>query len=223
LCAINSNICKIPFKGAEEITSLDQIPQWKEMEQQRELASKECAYATRATAMAQILTGSNLKYTTTPPEYVNALIKQGRIPDKHFYVTEAPMRDNLCKVTRVVELNSDGERIKETCFCRDNKYSGSWVEQTFYNPKYDHSYKSVTYNQDGGIAIHNYNVIADKIADAYVYRPDGSLEYHENYESNEGVHISKGKKVTNYDLKDAEGNNVKRGYDDYGKLLYELK
>lgn len=213
----------IPFKGNEDVNPLANNTKWNEMEQQRELASKECAYATKATAMAQVLTGSNLKFTTTPKEYTDGLIKQGKIPNKHFYVEEDTVYEEPCKVTRVMELNSDGERIKETCFCRDNKYSGSWTEQTFYNPKYGHSYKSITYKKDGGMYIHNYNAVTDRLMDLNVYRPDGSLEYYENYETNEGVHLSKGRKETHYDLKDADGNNVKRGYDDYGNLLYELK
>lgn len=213
----------ISFKANEDVNPLANNTKWNEMEQQRELASKECAYATRATAMAQVLTGSNLKYTTTPKEYTDGLIKQGKIPNKHFYVEEDTVYEEPCKVTRVVELNTDGERMKETVFCRDNKYSGSWVEQYFYNPKYGHEYKSVTYKKDGGVQINNSNAVTGRIIDANVYRPDGSLEYYENYETNEGVHLSKGRKETHYDLEDADGNNVKRGFDDYGNLLYELK
>lgn len=213
----------IPFKGNEEANPLEHNTKWNEMQQQRELASKECAYATRATAMAQILTGNNLKYTTTPKEYVDGLIKQGKIPNKHFYIQDENMYEEPCKFASVVELNSDGERIKETCFCRDNKYSGSWVSQRFFNPKYDQEYKCVTYQKDGGISIQNYNTIGECLMDSYVYRADGSLEYYENYVTDEGVHLSKGRKETYYDLKDAEGNRVKRGYDDYGNLLYELK
>lgn len=213
----------IPLRGNEDANPLEHNVKWNEMQQQRELASKECAYATRATAMAQILTGSNLKYTTTPKEYVDGLIKQGKIPNKHFYVQDDTVAEAPCKVTRVVELNSDGERMKETVFCRDNKYSGSWTEQYFYNPKYDHEYKSVTYEKDGGISLQNYDVLGGIIIDTHVYRADGSLEYYENYQTDKGVHLSKGRKETHYDLKDADGNNVKRGYDDYGNLLYELK
>jgi len=218
------NSYKVPFKGENADATTSPIDKKEEFKQQRELASKECAYATKATAMAQILTGNSLKYSTTPEEYSNDLIKQGKLPNKNFYVTPSEDEKGNGTYTKITELNSEGEKVKETVFVRDNKYSGSWNEQYFYNPKYcERPYKGIAYKKDGSVVMNNSNVATNKPTDSYSYRPDGSLEYYHDYKNDKGTHISKDGKITSYDLTDKDGNHVKREYDDSGNLIFEDK
>lgn len=126
----------------------------------KEFASKEFAHATRATAMAQILIGSDLKPNMTQRDYVNRLIKQGKIPNKHFFI------DGYW----VVELNAEGERIKEVRFFDDGNIGCS-----FYNPKTQKRYKTLE-TLDGKLHIsYNDAVTGEPLLDES-YLQDGSLE-----------------------------------------------
>lgn len=218
----NPNIYKASFKGENQsvVSSPDKR---KEFKQQRELASKECAYATKATALAQVLTGNNLKYSTTPEDYIKDLIKQGKIQDKDFKIQKEDLGDSNCKFTSIKEFNKSGEIIKETDFCRDNKYSDSWNAQYFINAKYNCPYKGIFYHQDGSVEMSNYDVVQQAIVDSYAYRSDGSLEYYHDFKDNKGKHISKEGKVTKFDLEDEKGNLIKREFDDNGSLIFEDK
>lgn len=209
---------KIPFKG-ENNNLATPISRVEKIELQRELASKKCAYATKATAMAQILTGSNLKYSTTPQEYINSLIKQGKIPNKDFNSIVEPLGENNEEFAIITELNSAGKKIKETVFCRNNRYSGSWNEQHFLSPQNEHPYKTFSYMKDGSVNMSNYNVVKECVTDSYKYRPDGSLEYYSDFKDNNGMHISKNGKVTEFALEDKDGNIIRRKFDDDGNLL----
>lgn len=221
---INSNlhIYKTSFKG-EGSNVVSNPDKREELKQQRELASKECAYATRATALAQVLSENNLKYSTSPEEYTKYLIKQGKIQDKDFKIQKEDMNDSNCKFTSIKEFNKSGEIIKDTVFCRDNKYSGSWNAQYFINPKYNQPYKSIHYKKDGSIDMDNFDVGQACLVDSYTYRPDGSLEYYNDFKDKKGTHISKDGKVTKFDLEDEKGNLVKREFDDNGSLIFEDK
>lgn len=188
------------FKGNSADPVSVPMDKAEELKQQNELASKECAYATKATAMAQILTGNDFKYSTTVEDYEKSLIKQGKIPNKHFFV-ESVDDINSGTYTRVVERNSDGEKTKETTFCRDNKHSSSWNEQSFYSPKNKRCpYKSINYTKDGCVEMTNYNIAEEEAIDFYIYRPDGSLGYYHNYKNKKGMSISKDGKITKLDL-----------------------
>lgn len=185
-----------------------------ELKHQRELMSKECAYATKATAMAQVLMGTKLKFTTTPDEYNAQLIKQGKIPNKDFYV----QKDEIA--TSFVELNSDGEKTKEVSFLKWSD-GQSRVDCKFYNPKTQKEYKSVEYHQDGGVFITNGNPLSGRLTTSDKYRSDGSLEYHRDMDKMTDTHVSKGGKITTFSLENEKGEFVDKYFDDYGNQIYE--
>lgn len=215
----NFNASSVPYKTQNDKQVSNPITP-NELEQQRELASKECAYATKATAMAQILTGNDFKYTTSPEEYVNKLIKQGKIPDKDFKVDNTLLNDGS-PTWSITEFNSEGKKVKKAHFCRYNNHLNSWNSLSYYNPKYDCPYKTIHYSQNGGVDLWNYDVINEKSNDAYFYRPDGSLEYYRDYKNDKGMHISKAGKKTEFSMRDKDGNFVKPCYDDDGNLISE--
>ena len=186
-----------------------------------ELASKECACATRATAMAQILTGNNFSYNTTLQEYTDALVKQGKVPDKDFYVENQKNSDSNFTNGSVYELNSNNQIAKETRFIRDNKCSGSWNEQVFYNTAHNFPYKSITYQDDGKVVITNVDLITKRAVDYYEYRADGSLEYHRDIKDNQGRHFAINGEITYFQIEDEHGHFNKPKYDDFGNLISE--
>ena len=204
-----------PNAGIVPMSKPDDFEKVQEFRHQREVMSKECAYATRATAMAQVLMGNNLKFTTTPDEYVAQLTKQGKIPDKHFYIVDSKTS------TGVVELNSDGEKTKEVTFFKGYDNLPPWVGCKFYNPKTQNEYKSIEYHQDGGVQISNGNPITGAPTNIQMYRPDGSLEYNRDIEKDSETHISKGGKLTTYKLHNEANDRIDRYFDDYGNKIYE--
>lgn len=136
----------------------------------KELASKEFAHATRATAMAQILVGSDLKPNITQREYVNKLIKQGLIPNKHFFIKNYDYGSG----SYIIEVNNDGEKIKEIRFGAEDNEGG--VACSFYNPKTQQRYKAIeTLNGELHISINDPQT-GEPLLDEK-YRPDGSLEF----------------------------------------------
>lgn len=132
----------------------------------KELASKEAVQGTRAMVMAQILVGSDLKPNTTQKEYINRLIKQGKIPNKHFFIE----KDDCGYACHVIEVNSNGEKIKEVRF-----FDGGNIGCSFYNPKTQKRYKSLE-TLDGKLHISYNDVITGEPLCDELYRPDGSLE-----------------------------------------------
>lgn len=168
LSAISSNLntYKIPFKG-ENQNSTDTIKDTnKAPEQKQELVSKNYADASRSMAMAQILYGAEIKPNTTQKEYVDNLIKKGKIPNKDFFIKKLENRSK----TYVSEVNKKGERIKEVSFFDDGN-----IGCKFYNPSNQKPYKALE-TLDGKLHIsYNETTTGDPVCDE-VYRSDGSLE-----------------------------------------------
>ena len=161
----NLNKNKVLFKSEHYNATSDPI-QEKEMVQQEEFASKEGALATRATGMAQLLMGNGIRLNMTQRNYVNNLIKQGKIPNKHFYVKN----QNNGSLPIVTEVNSKGERIKEVLFYKDGNIGCS-----FYNPNTQERYKALE-TSEGKLHISNNNSLTGEPLSDEVYRRDGSLE-----------------------------------------------
>jgi len=165
--SVGLNSYKVPFKGIESNATSNPINSNDDTGQMQELASKELSTASKATAMAQIMTGSRLKYDTTRNEYVAQLLKQGKIPNKHFQVEDGE------KFASVKEINSKGQRIKEVHFPNIAPERG--VSCAFYNPNTQQKYKAIEYTTDGGFSVAlNNPTTGEPIADE-LYRSDGSL------------------------------------------------
>lgn len=158
----NSQLCnyKTSFKGEADNTVSKPI----NAEIKPEIVSKEYADATKATAMAQIMSGVDLKAGMTYMDYVDKLMKQGKIPTKDFNVktTEAGLN-------YVEELNQKGEKIKEVAFFEDG------IGCKFYNPKNQKVYKTLE-SHNGKLYISNNNVDTGEPVLDELYNSDGSLE-----------------------------------------------
>lgn len=141
--------------------------------QPKELASKELAQATRAQAMAQIMIGSNLKYNSTTQEYVDQLIKKGKVPDKDFRVEKND------RYTSVVELNADGKRIREVRL--EHKDDRCGTACIYYNPENGVKYKAIAMSPDGKMHVsYDDTKTGEPLIDER-YHQDGSLELNAIY------------------------------------------
>lgn len=159
---------KTPFKGEAGNTVSNPI----NTEIKPEIVSKEYADATKATAMAQILAGGDLKPGMTYMDYVDKLIKKGKIQGKDFFIEENPTNSYGKSSTWIKELNPKGQRIKETIFWSEPE--GSGVEIRLYDPKTQEVYKALEM-QNGKLHI-AYNDKNGKALLDEVYRSGGSLE-----------------------------------------------
>lgn len=179
--AVNPNyysgvVCNSPATGsiksfrASNPVGFGQSP---DAAQPKELASKELAQATRATALAQIMMGSNLKYNSTAQEYVNQLIKKGKVPDKDFKVEKNE------KYTSVVELNADGKKVKEVRL--EHKDDRCGTACIFYNPENGVKYKAIAMSPDGKMHVsYDDTKTGEPLIDERYYT-DGTLELNAIY------------------------------------------
>ena len=166
--SVNSNLnnYKVPFKGENNSAISNPLSSNKEQKQQKELASNECAQGTRATAMAQILIGTDIKPGTTQKEYIDKLIKQGKIPNKDFYIANKDFGSS----SHIIEVNNKGKRIKEVRFYDDGK-----IACNFINPKTQKTYKSIETFENKLLVANNDPITEEPLLDE-VYKTDGSLE-----------------------------------------------
>lgn len=162
----NLNIYKVPFNGRIGNSTSNPIGLDEKTEQKSELASKDYADATRAMAMAQILSGSDIKPKMTQNEYVDKLMKKGKIPNKDFYIKNLENTSN----TYVLEVNKKGERIKEVHFFEDGN-----IGCKFYNPQNQKIYKALE-TLDGKLHISYNEVLTGEPLCDELYSPDGTLE-----------------------------------------------
>jgi len=165
------NSYKPTFSGDIDKSHVLQISTAKENEQSAEVISKNYADATRAMAMAQILSGTHIKPNMTQKEYVEKLIKSGKIINKDFYVN-----GNVSGALNVVfEVNEKGERVKEISF-----FDGGDIGCKFYNPSTQKVYKSLE-TLDGKLHVsYNQGETEEPLLDE-LYSQDGSLKSHYFY------------------------------------------
>lgn len=111
----------------------------------KDFASKPYAACTRANAMARIHTGNVLRADMTPKEYINILIKQGQVPDKHFKYRQ---HENYYEIS---EINSYNEVTKRVHFNKPEYDSETPVVCKYYTPETGRQFKEVRYRADGEI------------------------------------------------------------------------
>lgn len=94
----------------------------------KDFASKPYAACTRANAMAKIHSGNVLRADMTPKEYINLLIRQGQVPDKHFKYQQT---DTGYEIS---EINSFKEVTKKVVFNKPEYDSDTPVVCKYYTP-----------------------------------------------------------------------------------------
>lgn len=113
----------------------------------KDFASKPYAACTRASAIAQIHTGNILRADMTPKEYINILIKQGQVPDKHFKYKQT---DTGYEIS---EINSYKEVTKRVIFNKPEYDSDVPIVCKYYTPDTGRQFKEVQYRANGEIEI----------------------------------------------------------------------
>lgn len=136
---VNSNLSnyKAPFKGEGNNPVSNPINE----EIKPEIVDKNYADATKSLAMAQILVGNDFKPNMTQEEYVNSLIKKGKVQNKDFFIEEYPLNSYGKSSTWIKELNPKGQRTKETIFWSEPE--GRGTEIRLYDPNTQEVYKAI--------------------------------------------------------------------------------
>lgn len=111
----------------------------------KDFASKPYAACTRANAMAKIHSGNVLRADMTPKEYINLLIRQGQVPDKHFRYHQT---DTGYEIS---EINSYKEVTKKVIFNKPEYDSETPVVCRYYTPDTGRQFKEVRYRADGEV------------------------------------------------------------------------
>lgn len=139
--------------------------------------SSEYSTATRSVALAQISMDNSLSAKTTKEEYISKLLMHGKIPNKNFVEIKKDVGNDNGSLTVVEELNSVGQKTKETTFCKDNKTSGTWNSQSFFSPNCPEiPYKTVEYKSDGSVSVQKYDSKSHKMSEQKIYTSDGQLK-----------------------------------------------
>lgn len=111
----------------------------------KDFASKPYADCMRANAMAKLRESTVLRADMTPKEYINLLIKQGQIPNKHFTYHQ---RDNRYEID---EINSYKETTKRVTFNKPEYDSETPVICEYFTPDTGRKFKEVRYRSDGKV------------------------------------------------------------------------
>ncbi len=111
----------------------------------KDFASRPYAACTRANALAKINTGNVLRADMTPKEYINILIKQGQVPDKHFKYRQTETGYEIS------EINSHKQITKEVIFNKPEYNSDVPVVAKYYTPDTGRIFKEVRYRSDGEV------------------------------------------------------------------------
>lgn len=111
----------------------------------KDFASVPYAACTRANALASIRAGNVLRADMTPKEYINLLIKQGQVPDKHFkyYQTDTGYE--------IAEINSFKEITKKVIFNKPEYNSETPIICKYYTPDTGRQFKEVSYRANGKV------------------------------------------------------------------------
>jgi hypothetical protein len=168
----NLNNSKVPFKDEGKSIS-NPINKDDKIEPKQELVSKDYANATKATAMAQILMDNDIKPNMTYTEYIDKLMKRGKIQNKDFKVT------TVAESFVIEELNQKGQVIKETIFA-DEKHNNDIIVK-LRNPNNQKVYKAFEYTSDGNLVVAYNNPITGGPLLDEAYNADGSLKNYAMY------------------------------------------
>ena len=110
------------------------------------LAAKDFASQTYSTcvssnAQANIRQLNNLRPDLTSREYINILIKQGQVPEKHFKYRKDGNKEYIS------ELNGNKETVKQVIFSSGGAETP--VISRYYNPETGMVFKEVLYHKNG--------------------------------------------------------------------------
>ena len=120
----------------------------------KDFTSVPYAACTRANAMAAINSGTILRADMTPKEYINLLIRQGQVPDKHFTYQQT---DNGYEIS---ELNSYKEITKKVIFNNPEINKEVPIICKYFTPDSGRQFREIRYRSDGEIeTINNYEDI----------------------------------------------------------------
>lgn len=141
-----------PPEDKEQATIASSLTEFKNINEAQfptDVMSKEAASATRAAALARIFMSNNMKFHTLPDEYIEQLKKQGKTLDKDFSVST--IRGMM---TMITEKNESGETVRTVTFAAGSKdYPHKTVTYALYNPKTKLLIKTVSYQDNGQVAI----------------------------------------------------------------------
>lgn len=115
----------------------------------KDFASVPYAQCTRANAFAQIRENNVLRADMTPKEYINILIKQGQVPNKHFYYRQT---DTGCEIN---EINSHKELTKQVIFNKPDFDPEVPIICKYYTPETNRQFREVQYRADGEVKVIN--------------------------------------------------------------------
>ena len=113
----------------------------------KDFASRPYSDSTRSQAFAKINASNKLRADMTPKEYINLLIKQGQVPDKHFKYQQTDMG------YEIAEINSYKEVTKRVIFNKPEYDKEVPVICKYYTPETGRQFKEVRYRSDGEVQV----------------------------------------------------------------------
>ena len=124
----------------------------------KDFASQAYSAGVSSNAQANIRQLNHLRHDITSREYINILIKQGQVPEKHFKYQQNGTKEI------VTELNSNKDIVKQVIFDSD---VGAIVPvmSRYYNPDIGLVVKEVQYYKDGNIKTNSFNNFEPEIAE----------------------------------------------------------
>lgn len=184
-CCQNKFYAVSPTFGGNDTTNgtTKPIPLTQEVKQQTELASKECAQATKANALAQISMNTKPNnvpnYKMTPEECVNKLVMSGKVKDKDFKIEEYNNEKTNEAYYVVSELNNNGTTSSRTTFIKDLQNDSQYKLFSIVNLDKETGipYKSVAYSANGRYFIKYSDSNTGKDKTTEWHNLDGSLDH----------------------------------------------
>ena len=108
----------------------------------KDFASQAYSTSVSSNAQANIRRLNNLRPDISLREYINILIKQGQVPEKHFKYRKSDENEII------TELNSNKDIVKQVIF-DSNPESSIPVTSKYYNPDIGIMVKEVHYHKNG--------------------------------------------------------------------------
>lgn len=125
----------------------------------KNFASQAYSASVSSNAQANIRQLNRLRHDITSREYINILIKQGQVPEKHFKYQQ----NNTKEI--VTELNSSKDIVKQVIFDNDTEAVIPVISR-YYNPDTGLVVKEVQYYKDGNIKTKNFDNFKSEIVES---------------------------------------------------------
>ena len=109
----------------------------------KDFTSVPLAQCSRANAFAHIRENNNLRANMTPKEYINILLRQGQVPNKHFSYSQTDTG------YEIAENNSYKEVTKRVVFNKPEYDKEIPIVCKYYTPETGRQFKEVRYHSDG--------------------------------------------------------------------------